>query len=780
MNTKKLKPIAVLLSCIYGHANAADDSSIGLKPDTGGVQLKLQPSFLRLPVDDRSALPIFLDADRLQGHHEKEIEAEGDVRLRRRGQAVNADWLRYDQPENEITARGNVRVEQRGDVLEGESMKLNLTSDRGAVEKPKYEVQVNATRGRGEGERIIMEGADKYRVISGSYTSCDVGEDDWFVRSKDLEIDKGRQLGVARNATVEFMGHTILYTPYLSFSLDRSRKSGFLSPTIGSTGNSGTEVSVPYYWNIAPNYDATITPRVLQKRGLMVSNEFRYLERTFAGEARVEVLPDDRVRNDDNRYAFTLRHTQVWKYGWVGNLNVQKVSDDNYFTDLSTQIAATSQTVLPREGSLGKSGSWWRDGTWAVSGLIQRWQTLQPDPLVPVTPPYNRSQLAFGATKQNIGFVDFDMTGSYVDFTHVSLTTGQRAVVYPSITVPLQTSYAYLTPKAGVHFTHYELSEPALTDLSQNRSVPIFSTEAGLIFERAGRLFGQNLTQTLEPKIYYVYIPTREQNRLPNFDSGLQDVNFATLYTENQFSGNDRINDANQITVGATSRFLHAESGIERLRVGVAQRYYFKSQEVTLPGVPARSSSNSDLLAALSGAITPHWSVDAGWQYTTDLSQTQRLNIGARYQPEPGKVINASYRYLNGALLTPNLVVRSVDTTAASTVNNTLRQIDVSSQWPLTRRITGVARWNYSIDASRLVEGLAGFEYDADCWAFRVVLHRFVTSTQDEVNSFFMQLELNGLSKIGSNPLELLRRNISGYYQHEPQSTRPEDVFPGR
>ncbi len=774
MNVFRVKPLVLLLSCVCASSYAAEDSALGLKPVPGGTQLRLQPELIRIPPDNTDPVPLFLEADSLQGHHEKEIEAEGTVRLRRRGQAVFADWLRYDKPEDEINARGNVRLEQRGDVLEGDRLRLNLETERGSIERPKYEVQVRGTRGRGEAEQIMLEGEGKYRVRSGSYTSCEVGNNDWFVRANEFEIDKGRELGVARGASIEFLGRTIFYTPYLSFSLDDKRKSGFLTPTVGTSGNSGATVSVPYYWNIAPNYDATITPRVMSKRGLQLNNEFRYLDHRYSGNARFEILPNDRVKNDDTRYALALLHNHAWANGWVGNLNIQKVSDDTYFTDLGTQIAVTSQTLLPREGSLGRSGSWWNDGIWTFSALVQRWQTLQTDPLVPVTPPYNRvPQLSLSATKQNIGYTDLDVYGSYVDFNHPTLVNGRRAVAYPSLSLPLQTSFAYVTPKIGVHTTYYDLDQNTTALRDQSRTLPIFSTETGVFFERQTSWFGQRLAQTLEPKLYYVYIPTRQQNQIPNFDSALQDVSFATLYSENQFSGNDRINDANQLTFGVTSRFLHEESGLERLRIGVAQRYYFKPQEVTLPGVAPRSSSNSDLLAVVSGTVAPHWSVDAGWQYTTDLSQTQRFNLATRYQPEPGKVLNLSYRYIHGALLTPGQVPL-----ANQQQNNTLRQVDVSTQWPITGRWTGIARWNYSLIDSKTIEALVGFEYDGGCWAFRAVGHRFVTATRSEVSSVFVQLELNGLSKIGSNPLELLRRSISGYHRQDAQPARPDAPFP--
>ena len=221
----RLRLIALALLCSSAAVTAADGPALGFKSGEGGLQLKLQPSLLRLPTDDTGPLPLFVDADNLQGHQDRELEAEGSVRLRRRGQAIYADWLRYDKPDDEVRARGNVRLEQRGDVLEGTEMRLQLESGRGVIEKPHYEVRVNATRGRGDGERIEMQGNNKYRILGGNYTSCEVGENDWFVRAKEFEIDKDRQIGTAYHARVEFLGLPILYSPYLNFSLDRQRKS---------------------------------------------------------------------------------------------------------------------------------------------------------------------------------------------------------------------------------------------------------------------------------------------------------------------------------------------------------------------------------------------------------------------------------------------------------------------------------------------------------------------------------------------------------------------------
>lgn len=763
MHKLRIKRICLAVLCTLPLAAAAQE----------GLKLKPQRSLILIPPSNTDAVPLFIEADKIQGHNDKETEAEGDVRLRKRGKALFADWLRHDKSDDEITAVGNVRIDQRGDVTQGDRLQYNLETERGFMEKPRYTLTPAApvappgrdlppfaeTDARGTAERLLFEGPGQYRALQAEYTTCAPGIDDWFIRARDLHIDKDRDVGVARDAHIVFMGLPIFYSPYLSFSLHQERKSGFLTPSYGSSSRSGVEFTVPYYWNIAPNRDATLSPRVLTKRGVQVNTEFRYLDPRYRGEVHVEYLPNDNLARLD-RSAFFLQHSQALPYGWGGSLNLKKVSDDRYFTDLAILPTVTSQVVLPREGSLSRGGTWGQGGTYGFSALVQRWQTLQVDPLAPITPPYNRQpQLTLTAYNQNILRSDFDFIGNFVDFNHPTLINGKRFMAYPSLSLPLQTSYAYVTPKIGVNLTHYALDRSTTTLPDTTRALPIFSAESGLVLERDTSITGQRLTQTLEPKIYYVYIPFRDQSRIPNFESGLQDINFATIFSENQFSGYDRINDANQVTFGLSSRFLNADNGIERLRVGIAQRYYFQSQRVTLPGVPPRSdqSSTSDLLGAVSGTFAPYWTAEGGWQYNTDRSQTQKLNMGVRYQPQPGKTLNLSYRH----------------------TINALKQTDISAQWPLSSRWTAVGRWNFSILDRRTLESLAGFEYSGGCgcWTFRAVAHRFATTTQQASTAVFLQLELNGVSRIGSNPLDALRRNIAGYVVQASPPSKAEDYY---
>ena len=769
MKTFRVAPFMLLLWCSC--ATADDSPPAAPAPDDQALHLKLQPALIPFMPSESENLPLFFEADQLQGHQEQETEAEGAVRVWRRGQSFYADWLRYDMPENEINAHGNVRIEQGGDLLNGSKLRFNLGTQRGQMDEPVYAVVVKGTHGHGAADKLLLEGEGMYRLVNGNYTTCRADDPVWVIRADEFAIDKPRQIGTAHNALIVFKGVPIFYSPYLSFSLDKERKSGFLAPTMGSSGNSGIEFSLPYYWNIAPNYDATLTPTEMSKRGTQLSTDFRYLEPTYHGEFQYAILPDDRVDDGQNRYDLFLKHNQTWN-GWSGALDIEKVSDNTYFTDLSNQVSLTSQTVLPRQGSVSRAGTWGDDGSWGFSALFQHWQTLQPDPLQPVGIPYSRSpQLGFTATQQDFHLLDFNLDSNFTDFTHPTLVNGYRSVAYPSLSLPLQSSYAYITPKIGVNYTHYDL-DASTTQLAtdQSRTVPIFSTASGLIFERAMSISGQSMTQTLEPEVFYVYIPERNQNGLPNFDSGVQDLSFATLFTENQFSGYDRINDANQVTTGITSRFLE-QDGDERLRIGLAQRYYFSTQEVTLPGTPARTSDASDLLAVVSGTIAQHWTSDFGWQYTTNVAQTQRLSLDTRYEPNPGEVFNFGYRYVSA---TESAQLGLVNLDGDTGVE---KQVNVSAQWPITTHWSLLGRWNYSLQDHSLLEGLAGFEYNNGCcWALQFVAHSLVTTSTTRADAVFIQLELTGVSQFGSNPLETLRRNIGGYTQQE-SSNVADDSF---
>ena len=712
----------------------------GVRAEESVLKLRMQPELIPYALGRNEPTDLFFEADSVEGHQDRELEAAGSVRLRKRGTAVFSDQLHLSQ-DQQLTATGHVRFEKEGAVVTGEQLVYDLDSDSGYIDKPAYKLLRKGARG--DGARLVMENRDLTQIYKATYTNCDVGDDAWFVRADRLELDRLRDIGVAHDATVVFKGVPILYSPYLDFALSGGRKSGLLAPTIGTTGQSGLQYTQPFYWNIAPNFDATISPTWLAKRGVLTDVDFRYLQPDLHGEMRGEYLPDDRKKNE-TRYAYSWKHQQNLGNGFSGTIDVLAVSDDTYFTDLSDKIAATSQTNLNREADLFYDGGWWN-----VNTRVQRFQTLQ-DPLSPITPPYARvPQITLNMNRQTDLNLDFGLQGEFVEFDSPTLPTGRRQTLYPSISLPFQTPYSYVTPKIGFNTTYYSFDDSP----GESRNVPIYSVDSGLTFERATTLWGRAFLQTLEPRLYYVYIPFRQQSQLPNYDTAQADFNFAQLFNENKFTGGDRINDANQISGSVTSRLIDPDSGDEQLRFSLGQRYYFRPQEVSLTSPPS-GEDRTDLLAAFTGRITKNWFTDLGVQYSSSENQLQTANEVLRYQPEIGKLVNFGYRYTQG----------------------TLEQFDLSTEWPVGGRWTGLARYSYTLQDKRLLEGLLGVEYNGGCWAARFVVHRFVSATQEYVNALFFQFELTGLSGIGPSPLELLRQSITGYAKTNEQ--RPVDLNP--
>jgi LPS-assembly protein len=715
------------------------------------LQLKLERQMRMAPTRPERDSAKFLEADRIEGQPDKNVVATGNVKLRQRGATIRADRLEYSAADQVATATGSVVLERGGDTATGPRLTYDLEKDSGVMDTPVFEFPKTGERrtaSRGHAERAILGENRVSHLEQAEYTSCPAPRDDWFIRVREMTLDGIENSGTAYHSTVYFLGLPILYSPYLHFPLDNKRRSGFLAPIIGTSGQSGFEFGTPYYWNIAENRDATITPKVYTKRGLQLGTEFRYLGEKYSGQVDGEYLPNDAIKDAD-RYFLGIRHDQrLWWPGWRAAVSAQRVSDDDYFRDLSTKIAATSQTNLPRDAILA-----YDDDTWSVSARALAYQTLQdPASASPVPIPYKivpRLSLV-GARQGDLGF-DWSVLGELSNFRHPSLVSGQRAILYPSVAYPMRTSYGYVVPRAGYYELRYKLDEDnTRPDNRPSLSVPIASVDAGLYFDRQVQWGKDTFEQTLEPRIYYLNVPYRDQSQLPNFTTAVRDFNFAQIFTDNRFVGGDRVGDANQLTVALATRLIDAQTGLERFRAALGQIHYFKAPRVTL-GEPAADAQSSDVVAFASSRMTPAIGVDVGVQYTPSVSRSQRFSAGASYSPEPGRVLNAAYRYARG----------SVD--AVDPAQGGIEQVDLSTQWPIMRNLSGLARWNWSIQDRKLLEGLVGVEYNAGCWQVRAVAHRFITATQQYSTSFQLQLELSGLSRIGINPLETLRQNIAGY-----------------
>lgn len=729
MPPKRLLLLSVPLTVLSLGTLAAEAEGIALKKSTS--------LHVATPGEaGREALPVFVDADQISGTTDQFVEASGNVVARRLDENLSADWMRYNQPEDRLQAKGNVVLTRGQTRVEADELQLQLATHLGEMRPVRYESRGEQGQYvRGGAALLQFEGEDRYRLSEASYTSCPVGNDDWVLRTGDLKLDYTENLGTARQVRIEYLGAPILYAPWLDFGLDDKRKSGFLTPSIGVSDKRGFEATVPWYWNIAPNRDATITPHYMSKRGMQLGTEFRYLDNNYQGKFELEYLPDDKEAERD-RYFGKLVHNQQIDANWAGSLNISQVSDNKYFTDLSSVVHQTAQTNLLREGTLSYNGGWW-----AANGRLQSFQTLNSDPLFSRLP-----QLAlFASRQQPQGYpFDFDFSGEFVRFTHAWNTQpeGERVYAYPSVKLPFTTSYAHITPKLGWHLTRYDLDRAAPGGVMQEtRSLPIFSVDAGLEFEREFSFSGSQFVQTLEPRLYYLHIPYRDQSRLPVFDTALLDSSLYTIFNENQYAGIDRINDADQLTMALTTRLLDSLSGIERIQLTVGQRHYFSDQRVTLPGIAPRNANSSDILAILSGQVTNRLRLSGNMQYNADTSEAARFGLGAFYRDGPGRLFNADYRYAQGSL----------------------DQIDLSAQWPLAAKWYGVGRLNYSFRDSRVVEALGGFEYNAGCWSLRGLMHRLALTQTETSNAFFIQLELRDLTKLGPNPLDLLKRSIPGY-----------------
>lgn len=749
--------------------------------DTTPLNLSASTQLKEDIATSRSALPTFLFADRLHGRTDLETVAEGHVMLRRGDLVIKADRLEYEQPGDLAKAIGRVRINRAGNVYEGPLLELKLDTFKGFFQQPSYYFPKNDANG--QADRIDFIDEQRSIIYNASLTSCRrlPGPNwmpDWILRAATLQLDNETDVGIAEGALLSFKGLPLLPIPYLSFPLSGKRKSGFMPPTLGLDNVNGAVLAVPYYWNMAPNRDATLTPTVLSKRGVNLGSEFRYLEPDYSGQVQFELMPADQLRNS-HRWGLSLGHqatlrnslTQLVTDGAVSlTFGMNRVSDDNYWRDFAgTSSSSLTQRLLGSDASLS-----WGQGNFWNSVRMVKWQTLQ-DQGAPITPPYDRvPQLITRYARSNVAGFDYSLEADYTRFQSDSLISLQpnarRLFSALQLSRPWLAPAGFITPKLQLHAASYLFDAPLKNGAtSATRLVPTFSLDSGLVFERDVSYFGSNFRQTLEPRAFYVNTPYRDQSLLPNYDSGLKDFNFATIYTENAFVGNDRISDSNLLTLGVSTRLLNPDSGAEAARFSVAQRLRFKDQNVNLqPSDPPVVDRLSDVLLGATVNWDPSWGFSSTVQFNPKSEQSTLATVGARYNPGHYRVVTGTYRYQ-----------RDVS-----------EQIDLGWQWPLndlwgdrgqnlgSGRGQGEGRWysvgrlNYSLDEARLVNAVIGIEYDAGCWLGRAVFEKLQTSTSTASQRVMFQLEFVGFARLGASPLKTLKDNIPSYqYLREQQSS---------
>lgn len=738
-----------------------------------------------------SVYPLFIVSDRLEGRTEVIAEATGKVEMRRAGSLFYGDKMTYWPLDDEVDATGNVRMLQEGQEINAPHLRMQISEQVGFAEKPDfyfvkevvskfYRPQViqatssasnattsgapmmqnipssyglptvaparRASTASGSAERAEFEGENQISLFDTTYSTCKPGETDWYMRSAEVHLDYDREVGDARNSVLYFKDVPFFYMPVNSFPLNQRPKSGILHPFYSMSSRDGLDLTVPYYWNIAPNYDATFYPRVMSKRGFQLGVEAQYLDFNYNGFSRFEYMPYDRLEGSE-RWAYKVVHNQNLGQGFSAAVNYNRVSDNFYFQDLSSRLIQTTQVQLPQQFTLG-----YTPVPWLQTNLqVLEYQTLQTDPTNPVVKPYFlEPQFNLIGFKPDVLGTDFTLQGQYTRFINPARVQGDRLVLYPQFAMPFVHPAFNITPKVGLSATQYQLNnQPFASDPTNiSRVLPTFTLDSTVIFERETSLLDKAFIQTLEPRLYYVNIPYTNQSNIPIFDSYQTDFNFAQIFSENRYSGYDRINDANQLTAALTTRMLDGASGVERFKAMIGQVYYFSPGKVTLPGQAIQPAGASSVITAFSGLVLPKTYTDVAWQYNIAERLDQRFSAGMRYQPELGKVISAGYRYNRN----------SVNETP------TVDQIDISGQWPLSSRWNAVGRFNYSfLGGDQLLEAIGGIEYTADCWAFRAVAQRLEAIAGSPNTTVFLQLELTDFGSVGSNPINLLRRSIPGY-----------------
>jgi LPS-assembly protein len=695
--------------------------------------------------------PTTIEAEKVEGVAELEVTARGRVEFQREDLSIYSEFLRFNQEFGRVEAEGGVRMVRGQDRFSGPRLRYNTLDETGVFEEPTFQLQGELSTMRGKAERMEFAGRSRYRITRGAFTSCQPGQEDWRIEARELILDRDQEVATVRDARLRFFDTTLLALPYGSFSLDNQRKSGFLAPQFSQNSRRGFEAGVPYYLNLAPEYDLTLVPSLMTKRGAQLKADFRYIDRSYKGEMRVENMPQDQVLKR-TRSAFALFHEHRFTPELFGKLDINKVSDARYFVDLSSRVNQVSTGVLRQQAVLGYSSRFTATTPFSLVGQVQRFQTLQ-DPLAPILPPYDRlPQINFATGKTDIaGRFDASLPVEYVRFSHPSLVEGTRWSLNPTLAAPYLAPGYFVTPKLGMRHASYRLGQVAIGQPDrQSVSVPWLSVDSGLIFDRDARWFGESLAQTLEPRLFYVYAPFRRQDQVPLFDTAIPDFNFTQLFTENRFVGGDRFGDTNQVTLAATSRLL-TPGGLELFRATLGQRYYFSDERVGLAATsPLRTRDSSDLLGSIGGRLGRAFTFDATGQYNQSEGRMRRYGVSARYAPEIAKVVSASYRYNRDT--TPNL-----------------RQVDIAGQWPVSPGWYAIGRFNYSFSDRRLLEGIAGLEYNAGCWVFRAAIQRLQAAANTTSSGIFFMLEFNGVGSLGSDDiLTVLKRSVPGYAVTNP------------
>ncbi len=711
-------------------------------------------------------MPLFVQGAQVIGQSQVQLRMEGGAELRHGDTVIRADRLSYEQFSDLATAEGQVRMMRGGNVYEGPKLQLKVDAFEGEFQQPRYKIL--ATDAKGEAERI--EFIDQNRMVAhqATYSTCernDKGLFDWVLKTERTSLDFDAGEGVAEAAVLTFKGVPVLGAPRLTFPLDDARLSGWLPPTFGSSTNSGQEFSLPYYVNLAPNRDVTLTPYLMSRRGTGLDAEFRYLESHYSGVWRLNEMPSDKL-SASNRYGLSVNHQASLAEHLGLKLNFNRVSDDQYWKDFPNGISSLTQRLLPQEASLN-----WAQSGWQTRVLVQQYQILQSLD-AHITPPYERlPQVTTQYAQHDWQGYDLGFSADVTRFMTADAASlqknGDRMVFKTQLSRPWVGPWAYVNPKVSLHAAHYSMVADSNATQTQ-LVIPTASLDAGLVFERDAQVWGRGLTQTLEPRAFYVRTPLRDQTKLPNFDSSLTDFNSASIFAENAWSGMDRVSDENQLTLALGSRFLDRRTGAQLLNLTAARRYRFMDAAPGLEGAVL----GSDYLFGGTANLDERWSLDTALQYNPDVGEYVRSTVSGRYTPKPYHALSLSYRLQRPAIAGAQPDSEFLEAGWQWPLANTLAEKPGAPMAPAGRWYS-VGRASYNRVESRLTEMLLGFEYDAGCWVLRIAKESLSTSLTERDQRLLFQLEFVGFSRLGVGGMGALKQSIPRYQTLHEQITRP-------
>jgi LPS-assembly protein len=750
--------LALLFACAATHAETAGAMPANVPAKDAPCPEPAISTGAPPPVRERKPpadTPITIESD--DNNFEFDVNGNGklcgNVEMHQGDRTVKADCLEYNSKDQSAKLQGG--VEYSDPILKVQGNSGTYSPTLGAdFEGTRFELPERNARGSARTMSVDVNG--KATLEGVSFTTCPVNQVDWQIEFDKLELDTQARNGVGRGTKVEFKGVPILYAPWLTFPLGPQRKSGFLFPNIGYSSRNGAVFEVPYYWDIRPNLDFKAEPIYYSKRGIDLAGTFRYLTRRQSGSLDFSYLPNDQdylpdqAGVDRDRYRFTWKHLAELPGEWRVHVDATDVSDTSYFEDFARGPEGTSVAFAERLAEIT-----YRDEHFNVRGQLQDFQVID-DELTNEERPYSSAPrlLASGDWDKGLGAIDYGFDSELVNFQRNHGVTGWRLDVAPRAGLDWSAPGFFVRPSIGYRYTEYSLeNEDPGADRSPTRSLPFATLDAGMMFERDSGSHGQRRL-TLEPRALYLYTPFRDQSQLPLFDTGLPDLNLVQLFRTNRYVGADRVNDANQISFGLTSRLLNSASGAQYLSVSLGQAYYFEKPRVVLPDEPPATRDTSDFIAQVSLTAYKNWNFDAGVQWNPEDQTSQRTQFRLQYRPDGESVVNVGYRF----------------------IRDSIEQLDTSVAWPVSKRWNVYGRYVYSLLDSKTLDQFAGFEFKACCYKIRAVARRSVSNRDGSSESeFLLTLELNGLAGVGTADDAFLEHAIRGYSRETtvPGKTTP-------